>query len=150
MLRVAGPGGNESGAAKRTEGWPRRRLPVKQPVLAIAGMLPAMDCITKLTQDMRGTYSVRTSSGTAYLICLDEPRHVIRLAADTDPVGEYAALETSVLRQDGEEIPLIGLGDLAVGRRGLLVLDIRRDGTVTYRGTTPVLSIVRLQDRPQP
>ena len=43
-----------------------------------------MDGITELTQDMAGTYSVRTSSGTAYLICLDEPRHVIRLARRGD------------------------------------------------------------------
>ena len=104
-----------------------------------------MDGITELTQDMTGSYSVRTSSGTSYLVCLDEPRHVIRLAADTAPVGDYAAIDTAVLRRDGEQIPLIAL-DLEVGQRGELVLDVRQDGIATYRGTTPVLSITPLQD----
>ena len=108
-----------------------------------------MDGITELTQDMAGTYSVRTSSGTAYLVCLDEPRHVIRLAADTAPVGDYAAIDTAVLRRDGEAIPLIAL-DLDVGRRGELVLDVRQDGVATFRGTTPVLSIHRLSNAPEP
>lgn len=108
-----------------------------------------MDGITELTQDMAGTYSVRTSSGTAYLVCLDEPRHVIRLAADTAPVEDYAAIETAMLRRDGEELPLIALGNMTVGQRGELVLDIRRDGIATYRDTTPVLSIVRLSNAPQ-
>ena len=107
-----------------------------------------MDGITELTQDMAGTYSVRTSSGTAYLVCLDEPRHIIRLAADTAPVEDFAAIETAVLRRDGEAIPLITL-DLEVGRRGGLVLDVRRDGIATYRDTTPVLSIHRLSNAPQ-
>lgn len=105
-----------------------------------------MDVITELTQSMVGTYSVRTSSGTAYLVCLDEPRHVIRLAADTAPTGDYAAIDTATLRRDGEEILLIALGNVQVGRRGELVLDVRRDGIATYRETTPVLSITRLQD----
>jgi hypothetical protein len=95
---------------------------------------------------MAGTYSVRTSSGTAYLVCLDEPRHVIRLAADTAPAEDYADLDVATLRRDGEEIALIALGNLEVGRRGELVLDVRRDGIATYRQTTPVLSIVQLQD----
>jgi hypothetical protein len=102
--------------------------------------------LRELTQDMAGTYSVRTSSGTAYLVCLDEPRHVIRLAADTAPAENYAAIEAATLRRDGEELPLIALGTMEVGRRGELVLDVRRDGIATYRETTPVLSIVRLQD----
>ena len=101
-----------------------------------------MDGITELTKDMAGTYSVRTSSGTAYLVCLDEPRHVIRLAA---PVGDYAAIDTAVLRRDGEASPLIAL-DLEAVCRGELVLDVRRDGIATYRQTTPVLSITLLQD----
>jgi hypothetical protein len=105
-----------------------------------------MDGITELTQDMTGTYSVRTFSGTAYLVCLDEPRHVIRLAADMAPVGDYAAIETATLRRDGEELPLIALGTVEVGRRGELVLDVRRDGIATYRQSTPVLSIRRLED----
>lgn len=114
-----------------------------------AGSIRAMDGITELTANMTGSYSVRTSSGTAYLMCLDEPRHVIRLAADTAPVGKYTALDTAALRRDGEEIPLIALGNLEVGQRGELVLDVRRDGIATYRGTTPVLSIRRLQGDPR-
>ena len=104
-----------------------------------------MNGLAELHLDMTGTYSVRTASGTAYLVCLDDPRHVIRLAADTAPTEEYAKLEAASLRRDGEQIPLIAL-DLEVGQRGQLILDIRRDGIPTFRDTTPVLSITRLQD----
>lgn len=111
----------------------------------VAGSIRAMT-LRELTADMAGTYCVRTSSGTAYLICLDAPRHAIRLAADTDPVGDCAELETASLRRDGEQIPLITLGNLEVGLPGELILDVRGDGIATYRFTTPVLSIVQLED----
>jgi hypothetical protein len=106
-----------------------------------------MDGITELTQDMAGTYSVRTSSGTAYLRLTNSATSPP--AADTAPVEDFAAIETATLRRDGEAIPLIEL-DLEVGRRGALVLDVRRDGIATYRDTTPVLSIHRLSNAPQP
>ncbi|WP_255467103.1 hypothetical protein [Pseudarthrobacter sp. NamB4] len=38
----------------------------------------------------------------------------------------------------------MGIGKLVVGERAQLWLDIRGDGVVTFRETTPVLSIRRL------
>jgi hypothetical protein len=101
--------------------------------------------LRELTSDMDGTYCVRTSSGTAYLICLDAPRHAIRLAADTAPLGDYADLGTIALRRDGEQIPLMAFESLVVGERAKLLLDVRGDGIVTVRRTTPVLSVAPLR-----
>ncbi|MDR7084624.1 hypothetical protein J2X01_003937 [Arthrobacter ginsengisoli] len=78
-----------------------------------------MDPILELTDDMAGAYSVRTSSGSAYLVSLDEPRHIVRLAAETAPVRKYTALDAVMLR---------------------------RDGTATCREAAPALSTSRLQN----
>ncbi|HEX9087659.1 MAG TPA: hypothetical protein VF867_09055 [Arthrobacter sp.] len=82
------------------------------------------------------------------MISLDsEPRTIVRLAKDLPPTDDYSHLIPSELRMDGDEIPLIGIVQLAVGQRGAMWLDIRGDGVLTFRGTTPVLSIARLLDR---
>lgn len=66
-----------------------------------------------------------------------------------DEVGEDEAWLVSRLRQDTEPIQLLQLRNLAVGESMVLVLDIRADGVLTVRPTTPVTSI-RRADEPQP
>jgi hypothetical protein len=94
---------------------------------------------------MQGAFKIRTSSGSLYRIDLTtEPRTIVRLAEDLPPTDNYSHLVPSELRMDAEEIPLIGIVRLAVGQRGEMWLDIRGDGVLTIRDTTPVLSISRL------
>lgn len=104
--------------------------------------------VDQVTDDMHGSFRVLTSSGTLYLISLDsKPRTVVRLAEDLPPTDDYSHLNPFQLRMDGDEIPLIGIIQLAVGQRGEMWLDIRGDGVLTFRDTTPVLSIARLASR---
>ncbi|MDJ0354406.1 hypothetical protein [Pseudarthrobacter sp. PH31-O2] len=105
--------------------------------------------LDQITDDMHGAYRVRTASGTLYCVDLDSvPRTVVRLAEDLPPTDNYKNLTPSELRKDGDEIPLLGIVELAVGMRGAMWLDIRNDGVSTFRDTTPVLSISRLAGRP--
>lgn len=67
---------------------------------------------------------------------------------DEEPTPQYAHLPTADLRRDGKAIKLLQIVNMQVGRRGLMWLDVRRDGIPTLRGTTEVVSISRLQDRP--
>lgn len=98
--------------------------------------------LQQITDDMSGCFAVRTSSGTLYSVDLDSrPRKIVRLAEDRPPTEDYADLSVSKLRRDGDEIPLLAIGKLAVGETAQLVLDVRGDGVVTVRETTPVLSI---------
>lgn len=102
----------------------------------------------EITDDMTGSFAVRTSSGSLYRIDLDSmPRHIVRLSEDRPPTADYSDVAPSRLRKDGLEIPLIMITELTVGRPGRLWLDIRSDGISTFRETTPVVSISRLADR---
>ncbi|WP_018771412.1 hypothetical protein [Arthrobacter sp. 162MFSha1.1] len=103
--------------------------------------------LTRITDDMRGAYCFRTSSGTLYRIDLDS-RCLVRLKSDQAPTQDYADLAVSDLRRDGDEIPLLAVVQLEIGERGHLFLDIRGDGVATFRDTTPVISIQQLADRP--
>lgn len=100
-----------------------------------------------LTEEMIGSFAVRTSSGTLYAIYLDSPREVVRLHNDRRPAPLYTQLQAAELRRDGEAIKLLKIVYMQVGRRGLMWLDVRLDGIPTLRGTTEVLSITRLQTK---
>jgi hypothetical protein len=101
----------------------------------------------QLTDQDSGSYMVRTSSGTVYLIDLDR-RLVQRLAAEYEPSGPYAKIPVAVLRRDADPIPLLKLERLQVGERGMLILDLRGDGILTFRDTTEVRTITSLEDEP--
>lgn len=100
--------------------------------------------LESLTDDMSGSFAVRTSSGTLYAIRLATASEIVRLAENEAPTPEYAHLLPAQLRRDSEPIELLKIIHLEVGHSGRLLLDIRRDGISTLRTTTPVLSIVRL------
>ncbi|MEY9777208.1 hypothetical protein ABH915_002816 [Arthrobacter sp. MW3 TE3886] len=101
--------------------------------------------LRSLNDETTGSYAVRTGSGTLYAIHLDPPREVVRLAKDRNPTSPYDELPAAELRRDGEAIKLLNVIEMRVGRRGLMLLDLRLDGIPTLRGTTEVLSISRLQ-----
>jgi len=101
--------------------------------------------LDQITDDMDGAYRVRSSSGTLYRIDLDStPRSIVRLAEDLPPTDGYSHLTPSELRKDGDEITLIRIVQLTVGQRGEMWLDIRGDGILTLRDTTPIVAISRL------
>lgn len=91
---------------------------------------------------------MRTASGTLYAVHLDEPREVVRLHNDQQPVPRYAHLLAAELRRDGEAIKLLRIVEMQVGRRASMWIDVRLDGIPTLRGTTEVLSINRLLAKP--
>lgn len=103
--------------------------------------------LNSLTDNMSGSFAIRTSSGTMYFVRLDAPREIVRLAENEASSPEYAHLLSAQLRRDGEPIGLLGIIHVCVGQCAMLWLDVRRDGIPTLRTTTPVLSIVRLTAR---
>lgn len=98
-----------------------------------------------LSDEMSGSYAVRTGSGSLYAIRLDPPREVVRLAEDLAPSPRYSHVPPSLLRRDGETIELLKIVRMEIGQRGLMWLDVRRDGVPTLRTTAEVESITRLQ-----
>jgi hypothetical protein len=49
--------------------------------------------------------------------------------------------DVAQLRMDGERIPYQVVGEITVGERVQFLLEIRDDGVLTHRTTTPVVSI---------
>ncbi|MBK4119555.1 hypothetical protein [Kocuria rhizophila] len=94
-----------------------------------------------------GSWLVVTSSGTKYLFRLDgDVPTVVRLVANE---ANPRADERTVMRRDGEVLPLLGLIEppIQVGRPAYLVVGDVNDNAgyvSTTRATTPVVSIHRL------
>lgn len=101
----------------------------------------------QLSLDDGGSWLVLTSSGSEYLFRLDgDERTVVRLAANE---GNAGTEERTVMRRDGEVLPLLGLIEppIQVGRPAYFVVGNVSDeaGYVsTTRATTPVVSIRRM------
>lgn len=88
-----------------------------------------------------GTFLLTTASGSQYLLDLDE-RTIARFQAHAfDPDRSWP---TALLRRDTEAIRLVQLLDCRVGASLLATIDLRRDGILTLRNTTPLLSIERI------
>lgn len=80
------------------------------------------------------------------LITTESSRYLLDEDAETVTRYPGSASETANwpiadLRLDGEEIKLISFVEPVIGQPMLLLLDVRRDGVVTARYTTPVLSV---------
>lgn len=101
----------------------------------------------QLDLDDGGSWLVVTSSGSEYLFWLDgDVRTVVRLVANE---ANPRADERTVMRRDGEVLPLLGLIEppIQVGRPAYLVVGDVNDNAghvSTTRATTPVVSIHRL------
>lgn len=104
------------------------------------------DSRDRLDLDDRGSWVVSTKSGSQYLLRLaGDERTVVRLAIDD---GHTVLEGRTVMRRDGDELPLLGLVDppIRVGRPAYLVVGNVTDdpGYVsTTRATTPVVAIRR-------
>ncbi|MEA4945777.1 MAG: hypothetical protein VB080_15245 [Propionicimonas sp.] len=89
----------------------------------------------------RGQWILGTASGSHYLIDLDEA--VILRAPDPD-----RSRAPVPLRRDAEEIRLLWLNQVRLGSPAVFYLDLRRDGVVTERVTSAVVSIHRAATQP--
>jgi hypothetical protein len=100
--------------------------------------------LTRITDTDFGTYRMRTASGTTYRLNLrPEGSTLTRLPIRDSPDEEY---DQSVLRKDGEPLPLLGIVRAAVGASAAFWVDVRRDGIRTFRLTTPVMAIEREEE----
>ena len=76
---------------------------------------------------MTNTWLITTRSGSQYLLDLGERPMSTR----------FGGWDASHLRRDSDAVPLLGLASVEVGQPMVLLLDIRGDGIVTRRTTTP-------------
>ncbi|MFD1210735.1 hypothetical protein ACFQ36_01600 [Arthrobacter sp. GCM10027362] len=110
-------------------------------------LLTMVELTDRLTDREEGLWRVTTASGTVYVLDLTPGRRTLtRLPGRDRPQAGYARIPAADLRRDGETLPLLAIGQLQLGRPGALVIDVRRDGIPTVRGTTPVVSIERLEE----
>ena len=80
-----------------------------------------------------GRWQVTTESDSVYVLDMDA------MTLTRQP-GEDA----ENLRKDGTVVPLLKVVTLREGASMLLAIDVRGDGVVTYRFTTPVVSVTEL------
>jgi hypothetical protein len=93
-----------------------------------------MNSITTLRGVTTGTYLISTNSGARYILNLDRTT-ICRIAP---PRSESA----ETLRQDGDEIDVVEMGDFEVGQTVLFVVNLHIPGVVsTIRRSTRVLAI---------
>jgi hypothetical protein len=90
--------------------------------------------------DLTGCWLVQTASGSVHLLDFGSVQ-VTRVRAAEEPVADFGV---SDLRRDGEAVPLLAIGPVAVGLPLAMVLQVRSDPVETTRLTTPVVSIRRL------
>lgn len=84
-----------------------------------------------------GVWRATTMNGSAYVIDFGE----MTVHRTPDPNDDD---EAKNLRKDGEERPLLGIDQIAIGSDIIFILDIKGDGSPTRRWTSPVIRIERL------
>ena len=109
-------------------------------------MSEGADPTARIADDAGGQWLVVTESST-YLFDLDG-RTATRYPGTGPAAEEDDDWLVADLRRDGEPISLIGLDRCQVGERLIAVLDIRRDGVVTVREATIVVTISFVNPEP--
>ncbi|AUI52811.1 hypothetical protein [Arthrobacter crystallopoietes] len=93
------------------------------------------------------TYRVTSAAGTAYFLDLTPPsRTLTRLPFEHDQHPAFDLDPAKALRRDGEPLRLVFLDTLRVGESARFWLDVREDGILTWRETTPITSITELKN----
>lgn len=105
-----------------------------------------MTAVYELTDAETGAYRLVSASGSFYRLDLTLPgRTLTRLPFEHDQRSGFDLDPAKVLRRDGEPLPLVFLDTLRVGEcAGFYV--IVRGGVLTWRRTSPIMSIVKLAD----
>lgn len=86
-----------------------------------------------------GVVLVLTASGSRYRF--DLAARTVRRIRDTS-----SGLPSFELRRDEEDIPVLDLGPVDIGRPLVMVLDLRHDGTPTVRTTNEVVAVTFADD----
>jgi hypothetical protein len=94
-----------------------------------------------------GKFQIATET-SLYLVDLDAGA-VTRVPDAGAGSVDGSPLPVSALRRDHESIPLIGIQEPALGEPLVLLLNVRGDGIPTFRRTTYVRSITRLDTPPE-
>ncbi|WP_336716267.1 hypothetical protein [Arthrobacter sp. USHLN218] len=109
-------------------------------------LLTMVEITDRLTDREEGRWQVRTVSGTLYVFDLTHGnRTMTRLPSHKDMYGDSDRFPSSDLRRDGEALRLLSIYRLQIGHSGALLVDVREDGIPTFRGTTPLISISRIE-----
>ncbi|MGF9663161.1 hypothetical protein AAIH25_14990 [Arthrobacter crystallopoietes] len=110
-------------------------------------LLTMVELTDRLTDREEGRWRVGTASGSLYVFDLTHGnRTMTRLPDSEDPRGEFRRIPSADLRRDGEALRLLSIYRLQLGQPGALLIDVREDGIPTLRGTTPVVSISRIEE----
>lgn len=103
--------------------------------------------VYEVTDHDTATYRMTSAAGTAYLLDLRPPsRTLTRLPFEHDQHPGFALDPARGLRRDGEPLRLVFLDTLRVGESARFWLDVREDGVLTWRETTPITSITELKN----
>ena len=93
--------------------------------------------------DATGQWLITTQT-SSYWLDLDL-RMLLRLHREiAEPGWEVMKAQ---LRKDGEAVPLLAVEHAVVGEEAIFVIDVRGDGVVTVRRTTPVVKMERVETR---
>ncbi|WP_139005459.1 hypothetical protein [Arthrobacter crystallopoietes] len=111
-------------------------------------LLTMVELTDQLTDREEGRWRVGTASGTLYVFDLTHGnRTMIRVPSHEDPYKDFVRIPIAGLRRDGEALRLLTIYRLQLGQPGALLIDVREDGIPTFRGTTPVVSISRIEEK---
>lgn len=89
-----------------------------------------------------GSYRFSTVTGSAYDLLVAGQASTLTRVPGVLPVHPSAdGLDSVDLRRDAEPIAILEITELEVGRPGIFILDLRRDGRPTVRTTSNILSI---------
>lgn len=102
-----------------------------------------MDTLTDLDA---GEWRVVTGSGSVHLFSIRPGgvSEVARLPRQEEQASERDLIAD--LRRDGETLVLEGISCLEVGQDAAFWLRVRKDGVLTLRRTTTVISIEKLEE----
>jgi hypothetical protein len=101
--------------------------------------------ILELRNNDIGRFALYTATGSEYLLDLDK-RTLTRTIHKVAPLVDFLDAGFSVLRRDGETLPMLLLERLKVGYPASFFLQIRDDHVPTSRTTSPVVRIVPLDE----
>lgn len=89
-----------------------------------------------------GTYSFSTATGSSYELIIDDVGATLERNLGKLPVHlSMDGAELGPLRRDTEAIAVIKVVRLAVNEPAIFLLDIRKDGIVTLRTTSEVITL---------
>ena len=95
----------------------------------------------EIFNDSTGRFSVKTSTGSEYILSLLEHRNISRRMAAVAPLDSYLSAGLSQLRRDGDDLELLMIEVCRVGAPARFWIQVRNDHIPMLRTTSPVVEI---------